>query len=286
MNRNDWQERNEGSRSFGRDYGEDGPHYPAGSATRGNDERRYRDATATPRGWSGAQGTGARERGDDERAVGWRRDQDPERGASGFLRGMARGDSALFGAGEADYASGRGGESRWGERGHADEDERALRDYGRHARGDEYRRPGWQGNSLYNEADRGGPSPYSGRGVHDHGFAGGERQPERWPQGRDDNRRGPYRGRGPRNYARSDERITEDLNERLTDNDMLDASDISVQVADGVATLSGTVASRWMRHLAEDIADSCSGVKDIRNEITVAAADEAGNASPGGGTPM
>jgi len=159
MNRNDWQERNEGSRSFGRDYGEDGPHYPAGGAARGNDERRYRDATAAPRGLSGAQGTGARERGDDERTVGWRRDQEPERGASGFLRGMARGDSALFGAGEADYASGRGGESRWGERGHADEDERALRDYGRHARGDEYRRPGWQGTRCTTRPIAAGPRP-------------------------------------------------------------------------------------------------------------------------------
>ncbi|MQP74670.1 BON domain-containing protein [Stenotrophomonas sp. MYb238] len=284
MNRNDWQERNEGSRSFGREYGEDRPHHPAGSAAYGNDERRYRDVAATPRGWSGAQGAGPHERGRDERATDWRRDQDQERGtAGGFWRGMARGDSALFGAGEADYAGPRGGESRWGERGHADEEERALRDYGRHAHGGEYRHPGWQGNSLYSEADRGGPSPHAGRGGYDRDFPGEDGRQQRWSQDRDDGRapdarRGPYRGRGPRNYARSDERITEDLNERLTDNDMLDASDISVQVADGVATLSGTVASRWMRHLAEDIADSCSGVKDIRNEITVAAADDAGDA--------
>ena len=78
-----------------------------------------------------------------------------------------------------------------------------------------------------------------------------------------------FRGRGPRDYRRSDERITEDLNERLTDDDSLDASSITVRVVDGVATLSGTVESRWMKHRAEDIADGCSGIKDVHNEIRV-----------------
>lgn len=78
-----------------------------------------------------------------------------------------------------------------------------------------------------------------------------------------------FRGRGPRDYKRSDERITEDLNERLTDDNDLDASNINVRVSDGVATLTGTVDSRWMKHRAEDIADNCSGVKDVRNEIRV-----------------
>lgn len=80
------------------------------------------------------------------------------------------------------------------------------------------------------------------------------------------------RGRGPSSYTRSDVRIAEDINERLTDDDVLDATDIRVSVSEGVVTLSGAVTSRWMRHLAEDIADDCSGVKDIHNEITVAGA--------------
>jgi osmotically-inducible protein OsmY len=78
-----------------------------------------------------------------------------------------------------------------------------------------------------------------------------------------------YRGRGPLNYTRSDERIREDLNERLTDADDLDASGITVEVSNGVATLSGTVDERWMKHRAEDLADSCSGVRDVRNQIQV-----------------
>ena len=78
-----------------------------------------------------------------------------------------------------------------------------------------------------------------------------------------------YRGLGPLNYTRSDERIREDLNERLTDADDLDASGITVEVSNGVAILSGSVDERWMKHRAEDLADSCSGVRDVRNQIQV-----------------
>jgi len=78
-----------------------------------------------------------------------------------------------------------------------------------------------------------------------------------------------YRGVGPSNYSRSDERIREDLNERLTEADDLDASGITVEVSNGVATLGGVVAERWMKHRAEDIADSCTGVRDVRNQVRV-----------------
>jgi len=78
-----------------------------------------------------------------------------------------------------------------------------------------------------------------------------------------------YRGRGPKNYMRSDERIREDLNERLTDSDEIDASNITVEVSNGVATLKGSVDERWMKHCAEDLAESCSGVRDVNNQIRV-----------------
>ena len=78
-----------------------------------------------------------------------------------------------------------------------------------------------------------------------------------------------HRGRGPLNYTRSDERIREDINERLTDADDLDASGITVEVSNGVATLAGSVDERWMKHRAEDLVDSCSGVRDVRNQIQV-----------------
>ena len=113
---------------------------------------------------------------------------------------------------------------------------------------------------------------------------GGYGQPERGQGGygrfadsgddryRDEGQRahGRFRGHGPKGYRRSDERITEDLNERLTEDPLLDASGITVEVREGVATLKGSVESRWMKHRAEDIVDACSGVHDVRNEIRVA----------------
>ena len=78
-----------------------------------------------------------------------------------------------------------------------------------------------------------------------------------------------YRGIGPRNYSRSDERIREDINERLTEADDLDASDLSVEVSNGVATLTGSVDQRWMKHRAEDLADECIGVREVRNHVQV-----------------
>ncbi|MFD0323792.1 BON domain-containing protein [Lysobacter gummosus] len=78
-----------------------------------------------------------------------------------------------------------------------------------------------------------------------------------------------YRGQGPRRYARSDERITEDLNERLTEDDLVDARDIEVRCSDGKVVLEGEVSARWMKHRAEDLADACSGVKDVDNRIRV-----------------
>lgn len=78
-----------------------------------------------------------------------------------------------------------------------------------------------------------------------------------------------YRGLGPKSYTRSDDRIREDLNERLTDADDIDASAVSVDVSSGIATLTGSVDHRWMKHRAEDIAESCSGVCDVNNQLKV-----------------
>jgi len=78
-----------------------------------------------------------------------------------------------------------------------------------------------------------------------------------------------HRGRGPKGYKRSDERIKEDVNDRLTDNIMLDASDIEVGVNDGDVVLSGTVNSRYAKRLAEDVVEEVSGVKNVENRIRV-----------------
>jgi osmotically-inducible protein OsmY len=80
---------------------------------------------------------------------------------------------------------------------------------------------------------------------------------------------GKFRGRGPRNYRRSDERVREELCDRLTDNEWLDASDVEVNVVAGEAILTGTVDSRYAKRLAETIAESVSGVTNVQNSLRV-----------------
>ncbi len=75
--------------------------------------------------------------------------------------------------------------------------------------------------------------------------------------------------RGPKGYTRSDERIKEDISEHLFRAEHIDSSEVTVEVKDGVVTLSGTVPERWMRHEIEDIADDCMGVRDIENNVRV-----------------
>ncbi|MBX7174549.1 MAG: BON domain-containing protein [Pyrinomonadaceae bacterium] len=84
-----------------------------------------------------------------------------------------------------------------------------------------------------------------------------------------DARQGQHRGRGPRNYKRSDDRIKEDVNDRLTDYSYLDASDIEVEVSNGEVTLTGTVDSRYSKRIAEDLAEDVSGVTNVENRLRV-----------------
>jgi osmotically-inducible protein OsmY len=82
-------------------------------------------------------------------------------------------------------------------------------------------------------------------------------------------RRPSYRGRGPKNWRRSDEAIRELVNERLTDHDDVDATDIEVTVENAEVTLSGLVTSRREKRIAEDVAWSCGGVHDVHNRLTI-----------------
>lgn len=82
-------------------------------------------------------------------------------------------------------------------------------------------------------------------------------------------RNGLYRGKGPRSYQRSDDRILEDINDRLCDNPYIDASEIDVEVANGEVILSGSVNDRDSKRLAEDIGESVSGVKNVENRLKV-----------------
>jgi osmotically-inducible protein OsmY len=80
---------------------------------------------------------------------------------------------------------------------------------------------------------------------------------------------GRHTGRGPKGYRRSDERIREDVSDKLMEHPDLDASEIEVKVSNGEVTLSGLVDSRWAKRLAEDIAESSTGVRDVMNQLRV-----------------
>jgi len=85
---------------------------------------------------------------------------------------------------------------------------------------------------------------------------------------------GPYVGRGPRGYHRSDERILEEVCERFTEHGQLDPSDVEVTVHGGEVTLEGTVATRAQKRLAEDLAEAVFGVEEVHNHLRLHRAGE------------
>ncbi|HEU4600597.1 MAG TPA: BON domain-containing protein [Steroidobacteraceae bacterium] len=80
--------------------------------------------------------------------------------------------------------------------------------------------------------------------------------------------RGSHRGRGPKGYARSDERLREMICERLTDDPRIDASEIDVEVHEQTVKLTGSVPNRQTKYEVEDLVEHC-GAKDIDNQLRV-----------------
>lgn len=78
-----------------------------------------------------------------------------------------------------------------------------------------------------------------------------------------------HRGKGPKGYQRSDARIEEDVNDRLSDDPVLDASNITVTIKNAEVTLDGFVFSRWDKRRAEDLVDDVSGVRHVQNNLRV-----------------
>jgi osmotically-inducible protein OsmY len=106
------------------------------------------------------------------------------------------------------------------------------------------------------------PATYGAQGSY------GQQGSEQWPQSSWGQQNRQQR-RGPKGYKRSDERIKEDLSERLMHSAHLDASEVTVEVKDGKVTLEGTVPERRMKHMIEDMAEACSGVNDVENKLRV-----------------
>jgi len=88
---------------------------------------------------------------------------------------------------------------------------------------------------------------------------------------------GPYTGRGPKGYQRSDDRIREDVSDRLTAHGEIDASDIEVRIQAAEVTLTGFVDSRAAKRAAEDLAEDVPGVREVHNQLRVRShAEDAG----------
>ena len=201
----------------------------------------------------------------ERRERGGRFEQYPRRGESDRdRRDRDYADRESYGRRELDDDDTRPGERRhW--RGHDyfdrdDEEFERGRSYHGYEREQEpsirsaHHRPGRRPDQeRYGGRDEMGPYQWRGREAY-----------------RDDDRgAGPYVGRGPKGYRRSDDRILEEVCERLTDHPSIDASDVEVKVTDGDVTLTGRVESRTVKHLTENMVETVSGVKEVHNQLRV-----------------
>jgi hypothetical protein len=227
------------------DYGRD--PYSRESFERGGDRSRFEPHRGGRSGYDPYQ-QGYEEmrgaRGHSSSYEDWRRQQaeEPRRGFSHFSRsaldrpqfGQSEREPRYFGTGSQGY--GGGPSFTGGAYGMADE--RLDEPYYEEGRG-------YRGESRYS----GGIERSQGRSMR------------RYP-------------RGPKGYQRSDERLREDISERLMHSDTIDSSDVTVNVMGGKVVLEGTVPDRYTKHAIEDLADAAPGVQDIENRIRVARYDQ------------
>jgi osmotically-inducible protein OsmY len=228
----------------------------------------------------------------------------PRIGPTGMMSGGSTGDVGTSGryyddmAGRADFGGFSGGGSPNYSAGPARRE--SVRQYGGRGRGADYEYEARERRLAGDERlFAGGALAYGEYGREHGGFGAGGgytpnpregigREPRSWSDKAGDEVRSwfgdagaerrrdwdatvdaSHRGRGPKDYKRSDERIREDVNDWLTDDPVLDASDITVTVSDGEVTLNGTVTSRFAKRRAEDCADSVSGVGPVQNTLRV-----------------
>lgn len=221
------------------EYGQGGVEY--GDVPRGYDADRYGSRSYQGGGYQGGQ------RG--YQGGGYAGDYD--RGYQGRT-GPAHGGPASGGTGGYDYERGYGDAARGaGGRDRSRVEDRAYR--AGQETGDFFQRAGEKLSNWF----RGDHLMAGSRGEDEErrDFGGGDRG---------------HRGRGPKNYVRSDQRISDDVHERLTDDSWLDASNIDVSVSDGEVTLSGTVENREAKHRAERLVEDLSGVKHVQNNLRIA----------------
>lgn len=153
----------------------------------------------------------------------------------------------------------------------------------RFGRGESYRATyAGDPNARYRHLDPRGDEPprygygYAGDMRHDAAAPSYDDELSLWERAKREAKHGwekvkeSFAGKGPKGYKRSDERIREDVCEQLSLHPGIDASEIEVSVRDGEVILTGSVAQRHMKRLAEDVCEDISGVADVSNQIRVA----------------
>lgn len=78
-----------------------------------------------------------------------------------------------------------------------------------------------------------------------------------------------FRGRGPRNYRPTDERICERVCEVLTDRTDIDASELHVEVECGIVKLQGNVRSAAMKDRTLAAIEDTYGVVGIVDQVQI-----------------
>ena len=78
-----------------------------------------------------------------------------------------------------------------------------------------------------------------------------------------------HQGKGPRGWTLRDDRVIEEVSDRLMDDRLLDARHIEVSANAGVVTLSGDVPGASDVAHAEMLARQAPGVTEVVNQLTV-----------------
>ncbi len=228
---------------------------------------RDRQGESAPGHWD--DGSGPRDRGYGADTYGGQRFGGRDRGEAGYgNQGYGATGYGYPGSGGQDYGARAYGSQVYGSDGWGVSGRQGAG--GRNERG--YAGQGWSRDRAFGE-DR-SFSPYSSDAAGD-GSSSTRGETGAAGFGREDRVRGAaadpgaHRGRGPKGYTRSDERIREDVNDVLTDDAQLDATHVTAEVSGAEVTLTGHVASRRDKRRAEDLVDQISGVKHVQNNLRV-----------------
>lgn len=81
--------------------------------------------------------------------------------------------------------------------------------------------------------------------------------------------RSSFKRVGPKGYKRSDDRLREDICEKLTEDERIDATDIDVIITNAEVTLNGTVHTKEERRRAELLIDDIIGVTHVQNNLRI-----------------